>query len=352
MLTIKFLVITSFILGCKVAEAIVVMPTIEKDYTHIVWYPNQRASPTSAEKPSQEEQLLLQIYLDELNYGPGVLDGALGRFSKEALKAYYRTIGEPEDSSLALGLKHAFRHKNLPYVTAEVPSLAKRFINHKLPWKYSELAEHNKALYRSYAEFMAERYHTSTKVLTRLNGKSKINNLTTGKALVVPNVRPFQIEDVENRRYNQEETIMNNFAVIDTKKNVMHIFKRENPDHDSASATLIAFFPITPGRADQIKYGEWEVRNCITFPTWRYDPKVLKGTGRSSDKDAIDVPPGPNNPVGIIWNGLSARSVGIHGTNDPDTIGRAKSSGCIRMSNWDVVKIPNFLRPGCKVTIQ
>lgn len=336
----------------SLAEIVTAKPKADLEYGSISWYPSDKIITRSSEKLAREEQVILQIYLDELNYGPGVIDGALGRFSKQALAAYYRAIGKPELTAPDLALRHAFRHKNLPYIMVEVPSVAKKHINSRLPFKYSEIAKHSKANYRSYVEFMAERYHTSVKFLVELNGKNAINNLSSGKDLVVPNVRPFYIEDLENRRFNEEETIKDNFAVIDTKKNVMHIFKREQSAENQASTRLIAFFPITPGRRDQLKYGEWEVKNSITYPTWRYDPKVLKGTGRSNDADSINVPPGPNNPVGIIWNGLSARSVGIHGTNNPETIGRSTSSGCIRMSNWDVVKIPNFLRPGCKVTIQ
>ncbi|HCI92543.1 MAG TPA: murein L,D-transpeptidase, partial [Verrucomicrobiales bacterium] len=61
---------------------------------------------------------------------------------------------------------------------------------------------------------------------------------------------------------------------------------------------------------------------------------------------------GPNNPVGVIWNGLSKSGIGIHGTNNPRTIGRAQSAGCIRLSNWDSVRFPNFARPGAIVEIR
>lgn len=328
------------------AESVLAKPAKSHAHESVTSYP-QKNTPTTG-KLTREEQVLLQIYLDELSFTPGVIDGALGRFSKLALSSFYTAIGLPEDTSPRVALEYALEHKTEPYVTAKVPILAKKHIDHKLPYKYSELAEHKKAHYRSYAEFMAERYHTSVKFLTTLNGKTAINNLTTGKELIVPNVRPFYIEDLKNRRFKEEESINRNFAIVNTKQNVMRIYRKET----SGSVSLVAFFPITPGRKDQLRFGEWEMVNSVTYPTWRYDPKVLDGTGRSSDDEAIEVPPGPNNPVGLIWNGLSAKSVGIHGTNNPETIGRSTSSGCIRMANWDVVKIPNFLRPGCKVTIK
>jgi len=42
----------------------------------------------------------------------------------------------------------------------------------------------------------------------------------------------------------------------------------------------------------------------------------------------------PNNLVGVLWMGLNKPGIGIHGTNNPGTIGRAASHGCIRLANW------------------
>lgn len=339
-----------FALSCLFvgAESIMVKPAVQRAYDSIVWFPNKKVKQTSIENLSMEEQLLLQIYLDELNFAPGKLDGQMGQFSKSALIAYYDTIGKPADESPALALEYAFKHKNLPFVLVTVPDVAESFITKGLSTKYREMAKASRANYRSYAEFMAERYHTSEAFLAKINGSSLVKYLAPGREVVVPNVRPFLIEDLERRLYKGIDWTAGNYAVIDTKEKVLRIFKKS----EGEEARVIGFFPITPGRKDQLKFGEWEIKNSVTFPNWRYDPLVLKGRGRSADKDVVHVPPGPNNPVGILWNGLTAKSVGIHGTNNPDTIGRATSSGCIRMANWDVVKIPNFLRPGCKVIIQ
>ncbi len=313
------------------------------------WRPVSNAPTLNLDDLTQPQQLLLQIYLDELNFCPGKLDGKMGKFSKEALKAYYEGLGIPELMTLEHALRHACTHKSEPFIQVKVPKVAKRFVTFNLPSRYSQLAKRRKANYRSYGEFMSERYHTSVAFLKEINGRRKINSLRVGAEIKVPNVRPFTIENIASRKFEPVLEAENNFAVVDTKKNIMKVFARYEEDGNSR---LVAFFPITPGRKSQIRYGNWKIKNSITFPTWRYDPKVLRGTGRSKDSNTFNVPPGPNNPVGILWNGLTARSVGIHGTNNPDTIGRATSSGCIRMSNWDVVKLPNFLRPGCTVVIR
>lgn len=61
------------------------------------------------------------------------------------------------------------------------------------------------------------------------------------------------------------------------------------------------------------------------------------------------VPPGPANPVGTRWLGLNAPGLGIHGTNNPSSIGHAVSGGCIRMYNRDVEELSAAIDPGTLV---
>lgn len=68
--------------------------------------------------------------------------------------------------------------------------------------------------------------------------------------------------------------------------------------------------------------GEFEIVNRITNPTY-YHPHLV-------------IPAGENSPIGTRWVGLNRKGYGIHGTNEPRSIGRAASHGCIRMSNRDI----------------
>lgn len=65
-----------------------------------------------------------------------------------------------------------------------------------------------------------------------------------------------------------------------------------------------------------------------------------------------DDPASPNSPVGIIWCGTTRAGIGMHGTSDPETIGRSRSAGCIRLCNWDAIRLPNLIRPGATVEIR
>lgn len=84
--------------------------------------------------------------------------------------------------------------------------------------------------------------------------------------------------------------------------------------------------------------GETEIINRVYHPT--YYPS-----------DGEPIPPGPDNPVGTRWLGLGFPGYGIHGTNQPDSIGRAVSAGCIRMHNRDVEELTELVWVGTPVSL-
>jgi lipoprotein-anchoring transpeptidase ErfK/SrfK len=86
--------------------------------------------------------------------------------------------------------------------------------------------------------------------------------------------------------------------------------------------------PATPS-----PHGEFKIVSRAIDPVWK------------------GVPPGPNNPVGTRWLGLSVKGYGIHGTNAPGSIGKAASHGCIRMHNRDVEELFELVRPGLDVEL-
>lgn len=302
----------------------------------------------------------VQILLDQKMFGPGFIDGKPGTFTKRAIAAYNRSMGRSEGDTTILQAE-ADELVEHTFVTATVPKVAKKFVNPKLPYKRVEQAEEKALTYRSYYEFMAERYHTSESVLYELNGKKTTWAAVPGRTLVVPNVEPFKIEDIKpGRSYSGKGSpLANRKVVIDTKERQIQIY--EIPDNSLASNgvavssaggkyRLVASFPTTPGQERFIHRGTWTLRNAIEWPTWRYDKQLLKEGKRS--KEALNIPGGPNNPVGVLWAGLSKSGIGIHGTDSPRTIGRARSSGCFRLANWDAARIPLVIRPGATVVIQ
>ena len=85
------------------------------------------------------------------------------------------------------------------------------------------------------------------------------------------------------------------------------------------------------------------------MPKFRYDKEMLKNGQRSGNFYVL--PPGPRNPVGVMWIALNKKGIGIHGTNDPGSIGHAASHGCVRLANWDVVRLATKIKSGDSVSI-
>lgn len=66
----------------------------------------------------------------------------------------------------------------------------------------------------------------------------------------------------------------------------------------------------------------------------------------------VNKAPNPGGPYGVLWMGLSKKHYGIHGTNDPSSIGKRVSKGCIRMHNHDIIELSQFVRIGTIVDIR
>lgn len=309
--------------------------------------------------PKGEEAVKLQIFLDQSLFGPGVIDGNPGLFTKLAVAGWNESHGYPKDVWTFI-LEAAQKAVPETYTQATVPSVVKSWVISSIPKDRAEQAKLKRMSYTSVLEFMSERFHTSQEFLAKLNPKLKLSKLKAGDTLTVPNVQPFLIESITGARYGADPKLSERFVVIDTKAHQARIYEgqpravavSENPEEAvvTANSNLVAIFPITPGKPKFIRYGMWKMKNCVEFPSWRFDKSLLEKGVRSNE--SLEIPPGPNSPVGILWAGLSRPGIGMHGTAEPDTIGRARSAGCIRLSNWDAIRLPTVVRPGANVEIR
>ncbi|MGC6426936.1 MAG: L,D-transpeptidase [Akkermansiaceae bacterium] len=313
---------------------------------------------------SLDESLRLQIFLDQKGFGPGFLDGKPGKFTSGAVYAYNRVQGRAPGNWEAL-LSEAQQDVPVLYATATVPSFAVKYVNPELPTEREDQAKEKMMAYRSYLEFMAERYHTSESFLLALNNSGKMRNLKPRQSLKVPNIQPFLIEELAvGRSYKKEEQLSRRTIVVDTSLKQIFIYDPavvmkvspgaavvvEDDEVEEQLGAMVAMFPITPGQEEFIHRGNWKIRNCVELPEWRYDKSFLEKGVRGDE--FFQIPPGPNNPVGVLWAGLTKSGIGIHGTSTPRTIGRAQSAGCYRLSNWDAARFSGFARPGTRVIVR
>lgn len=97
-------------------------------------------------------------------------------------------------------------------------------------------------------------------------------------------------------------------------------------------------YPVAVGaRSTPSPTGTFVIERRVSNPTYSHDGVV--------------VPPGPGNPVGTRWMGLSVRGYGIHGTNQPRSIGKAASHGCIRMARPDLEELYAQIHVGDTVVV-
>ena len=332
------------------------------------------AHPKRAAEPQRnpgeiEAATRLQVFLDRANFSPGAIDGQYGEFTLKALALYRQSRGEqppslpakpdtaPDISGLDLAsVGPAF----IPYTVSEADL---QNIG-PLPSEVPAQAKLKSLPYRDGAEAIAEKFHCDIRFLEQLNpGKTK--TLKAGDQLNVPNVEPFELATVKDLKPGSEiaDPVANDIpddaaapnekdkspepgppttsVKIDMKTNMLGVFEADK---------LVAAYPVTVGSAQTASpIGEWTVRGVAKLPKFRYDKQMLKHGERSGNFHML--PPGPNSPVGVIWIALNKKGIGLHGTETPETIGRAGSHGCVRLANWDIVRLAQRLKGGTPVSI-
>jgi Uncharacterized protein conserved in bacteria len=323
-------------------------------------------------KKEIEAATRLQVFLDRANFSPGKIDGRYNDLTRKALTLYRESQGEqsqaspsqtqakrnlaPDVNGLDLaGVKPVF----VPYTIsdADLQSVG------QLPGNVAAKAKLKFLPYRDPADAIAEKFHCDVHFLEQLN-PGKVKDIKAGNQLTVPNVEPFELawvkqiqpgsetvsqaaNEVEDQPKSPASTpgesgAPRNVSIkIDTKTNMLGVFENDK---------LIAAYPITVGSAHTASpIGDWKVRGVARLPRFRYDKEMLEHGERSGNFYML--PPGPRNPVGVMWIALNKKAIGIHGTDDPASIGRAVSHGCIRLANWDVVRLATKIKPGDNVSI-
>src|ERR1700677_4794557 len=288
----------------------------------------------------REVMTQLQIFLDQQNFGPGKIDGRGKLFTAQALDRYRQAHGLPIngaiDADIPLGSVYPI------YTTYTIKPEDLKFVG-DVPAKPVDQAKKKYMPYPSLLEFIGERYHSDPDFLVSINKGMNMEKLKPGDTVRVPNVEPFKIEDlVENPKLPVKQEFLNRVITVDTKNRMLDV-----TDGDK----LLASYPITPGSTTlPAPKGTWHILRICELPTFRHDESMLEHGVRSTDFQMIPI--GPRNAVGVMWMGLNKPGIGIHGTNSPWNIGRTGSHGCIRVANWDVVRLSAMVTEGMKVVIK
>ena len=106
-------------------------------------------------------------------------------------------------------------------------------------------------------------------------------------------------------------------------------------------------YPVAVGRPSwPTPSGAFVVDVLERHPTWNVPASILEESRRRGRIQPAVVPPGPDNPLGEFWIGLSRSGLGIHGTNAPSSIFGAVSHGCVRVHPDDIARLFGRTRVG------
>jgi lipoprotein-anchoring transpeptidase ErfK/SrfK len=299
------------------------------------------SGPGGRPAPDQDTITRLEIYLDEHSFGPGKIDGRWGEFIGKALQRFQAAQGQQPSGQIDPALQQELEKISPVYTTFTLTDGDLHRVG-KIPSEPAGMAKLKKILYRSVLDYVAERYHTDPEFVRKLNPGRNLNSLKKGSTVQVPNVQTFQIETVQPVADLPPRTEFAQRVIrVDTKGHMLDLVDTNQ---------VIASFPITPGsKSLPAPIGTWKIVKVTTMPIFRWDEAMLKHGRRSGN--FYTIPPGPRNPVGIVWIGLNKKGIGIHGTDSPETIGRSASHGCIRLANWDAARIVNQVTVGMTVQI-
>ncbi|HUT33749.1 MAG TPA: L,D-transpeptidase [Planctomycetota bacterium] len=284
-----------------------------------------------AAAPAEEwrTHLAWQIALDRVGFSGGILDGKVGPKGRLGTQEFQRARGLPATGGLdaktaeALGVEP---DKALAAYTVQASDLA---AVGPLPHTWLEKSKLQRLPYPSLDEVLAEEFHCTRALLARLNPGKEIAQLKAGESLQVPAV-------AEAPPSTRAESLEINLAE-----------KVIRARGKTGEAVALFHCSIATDK-EKLPSGQATVLVVSENPSYTFDPKMWPEVKDVTQK--LTIPPGPRNPVGLCWIGLSLPGYGMHGTPMPEMIGKTGSHGCFRLTNWDALRLAKMIRVGTPVS--
>jgi lipoprotein-anchoring transpeptidase ErfK/SrfK len=315
--------------------------------------PKRQPATSQAQGTGQGASALqLQVMLDRAGFSPGATDGRMGANTKKAL-AVFQKNGNEGMPSVEATTKYR--------ITAE--DAAGPFIE-RMPTDMMDMAKLPALGYTSLLEALSERFHSTPAFLQQVTPGV---TFAADQEIQVPNVEPMVLPEpapstepaakdaaghrgTAGRGAAQARGSAAVQAEAPQKPDVVVTVAKLSSTLTLTDSTgrVVFYAPVTTGSEhDPLPIGEWKVTGLTFNPTFRYNPDLFWDAEPSHTKATI--PPGPNNPVGLVWIDISKEHYGLHGTPEPATIGRTQSHGCVRLTNWDALKLASLVKQGTRV---
>ncbi|WP_324827613.1 L,D-transpeptidase family protein [Qipengyuania zhejiangensis] len=360
------------------------------------------AMPGSADTiadPEDRPVMQAQVVLDRRGFGPGVIDGKMGLSTENALRGFQEANKLEITGKLDTKTRSALEQwRDIPATrVVTIPASWSTETFYEMPDSPADQAKMKRLGYTSLDEKLAERFHTTVDVLKQLNpggvpagmkggasttGPAKRatasatptpaksgaaqnaedgftptpNNdsfFTAGRQIRVPNIGADRIAPGKVEKGDWQKTLAS-LGVGTEQAEVTRIVVSEKAGTlkaFDADDKLVAMFTVTTGsKNDPLPIGEWKILGVARNTPFAYNPELFWDV--SDDEEKQMLPPGPNGPVGVVWIDLSKEHYGIHGTPEPETIGRTQSHGCVRLTNWDAARLSQMVSTDTQVIFE
>lgn len=273
------------------------------------------------------------ILLDRARFSPGVVDGRGGENLTKAISAFQAAQSLPVSSQLdeatwAKLVAGATEPVLVAYVIK--PEDVKGPFLERVPAKMEAMQGLKALSYTSVREMLAERFHMSEALLAALNPGKDLAQAGTEIMVANTSVAPPDRGQAGKVTRIEVGKATRSLTALDKEGKV------------------VGFYPASIGSGEKpAPSGTHEVTAVAENPTYTYNPDyAFKGV--KTDRK-FDIAGGPNNPVGAVWIDLSVESYGIHGTPDPEKVGKSYSHGCVRLTNWDARHLAGLVKKGTVV---
>ena len=274
----------------------------------------------------------IQVALDRAGYSPGSIDGYGGPQTQAALIAFQHNNGLKVTGTADTATKAKLRLEQAALVLRTITAIELTQVS-PLGRSWTEKSNQESLGFENVLEMLAEQHHCSPRYLMRINPTVAWNNVTVGTQVKVPN---SSIPNPLGRAA---------LIHIQLAQRLLDIYDADNK--------LVARFPCSIAtKADKRPIGDLTITAIAENADYTFNPANFPSSPEAlADSGKLVLPPGPNNPVGTTWLSLSKSGYGIHGTPDPEKIGRTTSLGCFRLSNWNAQRLAKMVQVGTPVRV-